>query len=117
MSVPSVGQTMSSYCECANKERGYSAIQTTWVCKAERRGSILRMNIFEYYWECLNCGKKRIIGTWEKKVVFMELLRVLTRFEVDCSLGEAERAQQKRYFPAGSGFVVSSAERFVTPSG
>lgn len=68
-SKPVVGQTMTTYCECANEKRdSYSTINTTWICKGKivQTGFWPSSNITEFYWECLNCGKKRTIGKWNE---------------------------------------------------
>ena len=76
MSVPIPGSSIVAYCDCANKKRDESnpvvaaPVNTTWTCKCEYLdkvstrifSSIAR---FQYYWVCLNCGKKRLIGVWD----------------------------------------------------
>lgn len=68
---PRVGETMPSYCDCANRARDASQpvltepVQTTWICKASFKLHLSRTTkAFDYYWECTNCGKQRMIGVW-----------------------------------------------------
>ncbi len=76
MAKPVSGETMQAYCDCANKKRDESnpvvssPVQTTWVCKSKYKDSVSSgifssVARFLYFWECLNCGKKRNIGIWD----------------------------------------------------
>jgi len=78
MSMPVTGSTIRAYCDCANKKRDESspviagAIETTWICKSEykdtvKSGVFSSIGRYRYYWECLNCGKKRLIGIWDNE--------------------------------------------------
>ncbi len=66
---PIPATTMQCYCDCANKLRDESqpvvteAVLTTWICKATE-GRVKGRSAREYYWECINCGKRRSIGVW-----------------------------------------------------
>ena len=69
MGKPEPGAVLNTYCACVNKdnESSYLSNQTTWICKAVFIKEKLSFwhdskRIFEYYWECMNCGKKKPIG-------------------------------------------------------
>lgn len=75
MGCPTTGATLRAYCECANKKRDESApvivgsVETTWICNSEYEDSIKTgvfssMSRHRFFWQCLNCGKKRFIGIW-----------------------------------------------------
>lgn len=76
MGKPEPGQTLNTYCACVNKDNhsSYSSNHTTWICKAvfKRRTGFWSgdKRIFEYYWECMNCGKKKPIGEWDDDGTF-----------------------------------------------
>ena len=76
MTNPTTGATMRAYCDCANKKRDESApviaapVETTWVCRTEFRDNIKTglfssAGRFRYFWQCLNCSKRQLIGTWD----------------------------------------------------
>ena len=91
MSIPVIGSTQNFYCDCIQKEkkesfrdRDYSTEERTftergqltaaWICKARHKKSWTQstgvfssrqISTWLYYWECLNCGKKRNIGVWD----------------------------------------------------
>lgn len=61
---PNIGDTINAYCDCAKRE-------TTWVIQIETyKGS---PNAEYLPWACLNCGKKRAIGVWQRLGLIRQL--------------------------------------------
>ncbi len=78
MSEPETGASMRAYCDCANRKVEDStssvagSVETTWICVTEfkdtiKTGLFSSTDRYRHYWECLNCGKRRLIGTWDAK--------------------------------------------------
>ena len=54
---PKAGATIVAHCNCANTN-------TTWVVIREKSSSMMPPFEYQYYWSCLNCNKKTLIGRW-----------------------------------------------------
>lgn len=90
MAQPTQGEVRNFYCKCIEKTRSEferdrlgllkehnisvpTPSATSWICKCRKYKSwkqstglfsSIYITAFEYYWECMNCGKKTIIGVW-----------------------------------------------------
>lgn len=89
MAIPVLGEIKNFYCQCIEKSKSeytqdrYGVTQhniaiptpssTSWICKCKQKKSWKEntglfsstwITAFEYYWECMNCGKKTSIGVW-----------------------------------------------------
>ncbi len=54
---PQIGSTTQGHCDC-NKS------YTTWTITVSYTGHFSGQKEYTYYWTCLNCGKKTVIGSW-----------------------------------------------------
>lgn len=57
---PQTGNTTQGHCDC---NQSY----TTWSVTRELAESLVvgrPRTLYKYYWVCLNCGKRRLIGEW-----------------------------------------------------
>ena len=48
------------------------SVETTWICVTEFKDSVKTglfssTDRYRHYWQCVNCGKRRLIGTWDAK--------------------------------------------------
>ena len=96
MSIPVIGDIRNFYCKCIEKKISEfksefkqdnsgltqhhvatpSPSTTSWICKCKRGKSwevstgifsSKTITQFQYYWECMNCGKKTSIGIWDNE--------------------------------------------------
>ena len=91
MSTPVIGAIQQFYCDCLEKKKTESLrdrdfrteertsteqgpLSVGWICKARKQKSWTEstglfssreVGAYMYYWECVNCGKKREIGIWD----------------------------------------------------
>src|ERR1035437_7349658 len=91
MFVPTQGEIRLIYCDCLHKKQvdSFKSSQqgtserivtdnstgtTSWICKCKYVRSFSRktgffssevVGIWQYFWECMNCGKTRVIGNWD----------------------------------------------------
>ena len=91
--IPTIGEIRQFYCQCIESSRAEkyrdstsrteertfterkTADKTEWIIKAHHKGDFSRgaglfssgiaMSYWEYFWECLNCHKRTVIGVWD----------------------------------------------------
>ncbi len=93
MAQPTTGEVQHFYCDCLVKKRQESFSDkdyrkeertlterttgtTAWICKCRKYKSFRRskclfssewVTTWQYWWECMNCGKQRVIGVWDSE--------------------------------------------------
>lgn len=70
--APVINAEKAFYCDCVDRE-------TTWLCKAQpggmalgRRGEPITWGLHRYWWQCMNCGKRRTIGVWSDNSEYVD---------------------------------------------